>query len=192
MGKRFIVSTIAVMMAAGLFLLDSTAQARPTVTPMCIQCHAPAENVLRGTFETVSMKAETIQARIGPNAWIVKFDTGTKIVGAEAINKIPRGREIAIATTEKAGTLFATSVSVKQPIKIPEEKLVSVDEMAKLVEMGPKKGNFVLVDSRPAARYHEGHIPGAISIFDGDFDRHKHRLPKEKDTLLIFYCGGFT
>lgn len=70
---------------------------------------------------------------------------------------------------------------------MPKAQLMGIDEMAKLVEMGPEKGNFVLVDSRPAARYHEGHIPGAISIFDPEFDKHTDKLPKAKDTLLVFY-----
>ncbi|WP_176719923.1 rhodanese-like domain-containing protein [Desulfuribacillus alkaliarsenatis] len=51
--------------------------------------------------------------------------------------------------------------------------------------------DFVLVDSRPAARYHEGHINGAINIPDADFDKLKDLLPEDKDKKLIFYCGGW-
>jgi hypothetical protein len=192
MGKRLIVSTIAVVVAAGFFLLNAanstaTAPKRHTIAPMCMHCHAAAENMLWGTFEAVSMRSENIQVTVGPTPWVVRFDKDTKVVGAEAINKIPRAREIAVTITERAGVLFATNISVKQPITVPKAQLMGIDEMAKLVEMGPEKGNFVLVDSRPAARYHEGHIPGAISIFDPEFDKHTDKLPKAKDTLLVFY-----
>lgn len=186
MGKRFIVSTIAVVMIAGLFMLNSTAaaQTRPQMAPMCMQCHKGDAKSLWGNFGAVAMRAETVQVAVGADHWVVRFNPDTvKVMGAEAIGKIPAGREIRVSLAEKDGVLFAESIKVKPPIKVPAEKLVNVEQMARLVE----RGNFVLVDSRPAARWHEGHIPGAISIFDGEFDKHKDRLPKEKDKLIVFY-----
>lgn len=121
-----------------------------------------------------------------------KFDSDTRLIGAESFGKIPKEKEIAVAIEEKAGELHADSVTVKPPAKVPEEKLIKVGELKKVLGMGPEKGNFVLVDSRPAPRYHEGHIPGAISIYDAEFDKDIAKLPKEKDKLLIFYCGGVT
>jgi rhodanese-related sulfurtransferase len=51
--------------------------------------------------------------------------------------------------------------------------------------------SVMLVDARPKrAKYDKGHIPGAISIPDTYFDREKDKLPADKNTLLIFYCGG--
>ena len=50
--------------------------------------------------------------------------------------------------------------------------------------------NFVLIDSRPP-RVHQGeHIPGSLSIPWVMFDQKKGQLPADKDTPLIFYCGG--
>jgi rhodanese-related sulfurtransferase len=49
----------------------------------------------------------------------------------------------------------------------------------------------VIIDSRPAARqYDPGHIPGAINIPDSQFDKLVDKLPADKATLLLFYCGG--
>lgn len=54
-----------------------------------------------------------------------------------------------------------------------------------------EKASMVLVDSRPKARqYDKGHIPGAISIPDSEFDKLVDRLPANKTTPLYFYCGG--
>ncbi len=56
----------------------------------------------------------------------------------------------------------------------------------------PLPPNVMIIDSRPyQPKYAEGHIPNAVSIPDSKFDEMKDQLPKEKNTLLIFYCGGF-
>jgi rhodanese-related sulfurtransferase len=58
------------------------------------------------------------------------------------------------------------------------------------VDIPPKKGVLV-IDSRPAARqFDPAHIPGAINIPDSQFEKLVDRLPADKATLLIFYCGG--
>ena len=52
---------------------------------------------------------------------------------------------------------------------------------------------MVIVDSRPTKpKYVKGHIPGAISIPDSQFDKLTGNLPTDKSTPLIFYCGGYT
>ncbi|OQX19615.1 MAG: hypothetical protein BWK76_04085 [Desulfobulbaceae bacterium A2] len=56
-----------------------------------------------------------------------------------------------------------------------------------------KKMPLTLVDSRPAGRYAQDHLPGAISIPDDVLKEKKAEvLPKEKDKMLVFYCGGVT
>ena len=56
---------------------------------------------------------------------------------------------------------------------------------------GPDKGNFMLIDSRPPIRYFEGHIPGAVMMPFPKMPDMMGKLPKDKNTPLIFYCGGF-
>jgi len=69
-------------------------------------------------------------------------------------------------------------------------KLVDIEFVKQNVDIPPKKG-VMLIDSRPAARqYDPGHIPGAINIPDSKFDEMVGKLPQDKSTLLIFYCGG--
>jgi len=51
----------------------------------------------------------------------------------------------------------------------------------------------MVVDSRPKkAKYDKGYIPSAISIPDSEFEKLKGKLPADKNTPLIFYCGGYT
>lgn len=65
-----------------------------------------------------------------------------------------------------------------------------VSTSRKTYEQYPAEWNFVIVDSRPAPVFKEGHINGAINIPDSQFEQFSSLLPEDKNKLLIFYCGG--
>jgi hypothetical protein len=57
----------------------------------------------------------------------------------------------------------------------------------------PQPEGVMIIDSRPSKpKYVNGHIPTAVSIPDSQFDKMRDNLPQDKNTLLIFYCGGPT
>ena len=57
----------------------------------------------------------------------------------------------------------------------------------------PMPEDVMIIDARPKrAKYNKGHIPGAVSIPDSQFDKMTDQLPEDKNALLIFYCGGAT
>jgi rhodanese-related sulfurtransferase len=65
---------------------------------------------------------------------------------------------------------------------------VSVEYVAEQIDAN----QMVLVDARPyKPKFVKGHVPTAVSIPDSQFDELKGKLPIDKDTQLIFYCGGF-
>lgn len=65
---------------------------------------------------------------------------------------------------------------------------VSVAYIKKLMD---EKAAMTLVDSRPKERkYDKGHIPGAISIPDTQFEKMTDKLPADKAAPLFFYCDG--
>ncbi|MBS1143772.1 MAG: rhodanese-like protein [Proteobacteria bacterium] len=69
-------------------------------------------------------------------------------------------------------------------------QLVDAEFVAKYAVL-PKPDGVQIIDSRPAARkFDPGHIPTAMNLPDGDFDKLVDQLPKDKSTLLIFYCDG--
>lgn len=183
-------SGAALLMVPGTIMAENT---KPKVLKPCMQCHADTpENGIRGKLGSVSMKAETIKVDTGGASWLVNFDEDTDLSGAEVINKIPAGKEVLITFYEEDGALYAESVDVKQPAKLDPAILIKVDELAPLIEQGPEMGNFAIVDARPGKLFLQGHIPGAISIYDAQFDKNLDKLPKNKDNLLVFYCGGPT
>ncbi|MDP3032681.1 MAG: rhodanese-like domain-containing protein [Rhodocyclaceae bacterium] len=64
---------------------------------------------------------------------------------------------------------------------------VSTVFIKKLID---EKANVVLIDSRPERPFAAGTIPGAINISDSKFAQMVDKLPKDKATPLIFFCGG--
>ena len=183
-------SGAVLLMVPGTVMAEN---AKPKVLKPCMQCHADtADNGIRGKLGSVSMKAETIKVDTGGASWLVSFDDDTDLTGAEAFNKIAAGKEVLITFYEEDGTLYAESIDVKPPAKLDPAMLIKVDELAPLIEQGPEKGNFTIVDARPGKLFIEGHIPGALSIYDAQFEKNLEKLPKNKDNLLVFYCGGPT
>ncbi|MDP7650747.1 MAG: rhodanese-like domain-containing protein [Rhodospirillales bacterium] len=68
-------------------------------------------------------------------------------------------------------------------------KIVDTDTVMQYAVI-PKRDDVVIVDSRPAGKYDEGHVPAAIGIPDRKFDKMTDMLPADKSTPLVFYCGG--
>lgn len=55
----------------------------------------------------------------------------------------------------------------------------------------PMAEDVMIIDARPyMVKYAKGHIPGAVSIPFSEFDKKTNLLPKDKATLLIYYCEG--
>lgn len=48
----------------------------------------------------------------------------------------------------------------------------------------------LVVDARPSIKYVKGTVPGAINIPFPSFKTHSALLPRDKDTQVIFFCGG--
>lgn len=59
---------------------------------------------------------------------------------------------------------------------------ISVDEL----EAKIKAGKVTIIDVNGAKSYKRGHIPGAIAYAKNL----KSKLPKDKDSLIVAYCGG--
>jgi rhodanese-related sulfurtransferase len=166
---------------------------------VCLSCHKAEPNVVRGYFESVAFKSQSIQLGMGGATEIIRFDPKVlKVLDAgdpkkvEHLRDVKKGHEASVAFVEKDGVRFATAIEFKGPIKIAQNKLVFYPEVERLVALGPEKGNFTLIDSRPLPRFQEGTIPGSVNLPYPAFDKFLDRLPKDKSQLLIFYCQGVT
>ena len=149
---------------------------------------AKDENVYKGKILGVSKKAKTISIKVGDKTQMVKFNDDTK--GMEHAKK----GEAAIIKFEPRGKDKIAKVVKPKLAKLPKGvKEMQPEDLAKYVAKGPEKGNYLLVDSRPAKRFAEGTIPTSISIPVPKMKKSgKDLMPADKDKLLIFYCGGPT
>jgi rhodanese-related sulfurtransferase len=64
---------------------------------------------------------------------------------------------------------------------------VSTAYIKKLID---DKEKVVLIDARPRRVFEKGAIPGALNIPDTESEKHIDKLPVDKATPLIYYCGG--
>lgn len=174
-------------------------QVKSTNAKICMNCHQAQEGNVRGYFDNVAFKSQSIQIKIDDSTEILKFDentikvvTANKTEEAEALRNIKKGHEVRIAYTEKNGIKTASLVSIKPAIKVAPEKLMTTAEVEKLVALGPEKGKYTLIDARPAPRFMEGSIPTAINIPFPAFDKMTDKLPEDKNALIIYFCGGVT
>ena len=196
--KRLKLFTIFIAM---LFLFFAQASAwaatanKPIIQKNCLKCHQQSyskmENILAGNLNSKSMKANTIQVKINNRLELVKFSPDVKVKNIPDLKSL-KGKVALRVHYETIGPdRVATEIVVKPKIKVPENQLIEVKELAKLVAQGPQKGGYTLADSRPAGGFQKGHIPTAISVPFPKMKEMTDKLPKDKNQLLIFYCEGY-
>lgn len=159
----------------------------------CLKCHGEwksLDNVALGEFQSRSNKAKSISVLIKPGVTrIIKFTPQTKVENVPSIKKLKKPIPVHVVYVKKGADLVATEIIAKPMIKVPKDQLVDAKWVADM--LAGKKGKFLLVDSRPPIRYNEGRIPGSVSIPFPKMPDLMAKLPKDKNQLLVFYCGGF-
>ncbi|MBW1798394.1 MAG: rhodanese-like domain-containing protein [Deltaproteobacteria bacterium] len=142
----------------------------------------------KGKIQSISKKAKTIQVLNlkTKKIEVIRFGDKTQFINAKSIKEfIPKDVILVDYEHGKAAT------SIKRVlVELPPEKIIKTQEIAKLLQ-GPAS-EYMLVDARPGKAYNAGHLPTAISIFTKEMKGKMNLLPKDKNRLLIFYCGGPT
>ena len=89
------------------------------------------------------------------------------------------------------GTLALMFVALTGAASLAEEKKatgygdINIKELKAAIEAK----NVVIIDVNGTESYKDGHIPGAINFEDIKADFAK-ALPKDKNALVVAYCGG--
>lgn len=200
MKRTTILATALVALGVGSAFGQAPAPAaKPTIPQVCLSCHKAQAGAVQGIFENVAFKSQAIQLKIDAHTEIVRFDPKTiKVVDGgvvkpgEALREIAKNREARIDYVDKDGAKLATQISFKGPIRIAPEKLSNYAEVERLVALGPEKGNYTLIDSRPLPRVQEGTIPTSMNLPYPAWDKFVDRLPKDKSRAIIFFCQGVT
>jgi rhodanese-related sulfurtransferase len=94
------------------------------------------------------------------------------------------GIGMALCATLAVALSAAMAAEPKAPEKYPYPD-VSVKELKAAIE----KKQVVVIDANGTDSFKDGHIPGAID-FEATGEKLEKVLPKEKDALIVAYCGG--
>ena len=146
--------------------------------------------IYEGEIASLSERAKSISIVVGKGdaakVRMVKFDGKTK-----GMASVVKGRAAKVFYEMRDGKdAYATEIQLKLA-KLPEGITeIKTTELARLIEDSPA---LMLYDSRPKTRYDQGHLPGAISLpLPKLEEKQAAALPKDKNTPLVFYCGGIT
>jgi hypothetical protein len=172
---------------------------KPLIDKKCSLCHEDYEsetNILACDLEGHSRKAGLILVgmTIGSKREmrLVRYEKDVRVDNLQGGIKDLEGHLHLLINYKKVGAdLVATRIVVKTEVYMPDDDLISTKELEKLVSMGPEKGNYTLAASHGKATYDELHIPTAISLPVFKTEKLKHKLPKDKEQLLILYCDGY-
>ena len=158
----------------------------------CSECNGNTELLItQAKISSISLKAEMLKIDTESESLLVKFNDETSLAGENSMRDLTNGQEIKIRYRDEGGSLIAEDIEVKKPQSSSGlAASITVEELTQLMEHGSQSETFTLVDSRIESQYNEGHIPGAISIYDGKIEKQPDLLPEDKNGLLIFYCGG--
>ncbi len=165
---------------------STTAAAKPAASTQAQKSNDP---VYKGKVVGKSNKAKSISIVVGKGkdakTIMVKFDDKTK--GVEHASK---GHASIIFYEMRDGQPWATVVKPKLA-KLPKGVTeIKTDELKSIIDA---KTDFVLIDARPGKRYAAGHMPNAINIGTKAYkEKAATVLPKDKNMLLVMYCGGPT
>jgi rhodanese-related sulfurtransferase len=145
---------------------------------------------VKGKVKSIALKASVLSVNVeGRGVVLVRWDKSTALVNAKEAKEIKPDELVVVdLAAEGAPARSITRVVAKVPEGI---KSLKTDEVASLV--GKADGKALVIDSRPASKFAEGHIPGAINIPWPELEKKGPALlPTDKSASLVFYCGGVT
>ena len=197
MKKTFLKLGLSALLVTNVFILNETipgfdgvvfaADAAKVTTP------ATAQSV-KGKISNISQKAKTIALTLSDSSFfLAKFTDATKVKGIESIKNLNVEEPVIISYSVVNGENIATSLELVHATLPAGTKEIKTKGLAELLKSNK---DLLLIDSRPAIKYDESHIPGSISIPYAKIvkmgDDGAKLLEKYKDRQLVFYCGGST
>jgi len=165
-----------------------------TFLGQAVAADKPGDLQVKGQVKAVSNKAKTLSLNVkDKGVMLFKFNDKTQFINFTKTKEIKYPTAVVVKYKTEGPDNVATSIK-KALVSLPKGVTeIKTDEVAALVKKGPDAGNYFLVDARPATVASAGHIPTAVSIPVTVLGKKgAELLPKDKNKLLIFYCGGPT
>ncbi len=137
--------------------------------------------VLKKSNRTQTISLQVINGQ-GPTTVNISFTGQTR-----GIDHAVKGKMVNIIAKKTQDKLLATSIKPDLSGFVAGVAEIKVRKVKKLIKDGD---DFILFDSRPAAAYAAGHLPGAMPLPACTMKQNLNLLPEKKGLLLVFYCGG--
>jgi len=195
-----LVTLIAVSMMAGCGKTGPQVKSE-TPVPQTVPAEVQKKdaNKVRGTINTVVGKSNTISIKISDKEMMVfKFDKETVFKNASSYKDLSAGEKVDVVF-KAVGAEKVASVLSKVLAGLPKgTSEIKVDELKTLMSKSPEEGNYLLFDTRPPSRFHQATILNSLSLPVTEMEKLDKEgkvsplLPNDKNTLLVFWCGGIT
>jgi rhodanese-related sulfurtransferase len=176
------------ILVGGCVATQSNEEVQSPLVKEAVQAAAPL--VYEGEIASISERANSMSIIVGKGdaakTMVVKYDGKTKGMSQAAKGRAAKVFYQMLGDKET----YATEVQLKLA-KLPDG--ISEIKTAELARAVKDHVKLALYDSRPKGRYDQGHLPGAISLpLPKLEEKQAAALSKDKNTPLIFYCGGIT
>lgn len=147
---------------------------------------------LTGSVKSVTHTARSIAVEVaGKGVVVFKFDGATQFKNATSANDIIADEVVTIDFARVGVESLAKTVTKLIAPPPPGVTRIAAADLQQLLKTGGD--SLVLIDSRPAGRYAQGHLPGALSIPLNELEKEGERLlPTDRSKTLVFYCGGLS
>jgi Rhodanese-like domain len=188
--KIVLVTAVATLFLVNPMIGLSQNGPSPTEISNCEECVDSADtNIVNGTLEAISFKASMLQLATIGGATVVKFNNETILTGVGDFSEIRSGSKLVIEYLKRDGVLLAVGIeATNKASAVLSVNQVNASSLADL--LSDKTAAVALIDARSAQSFNREHIPGAISISAGTFDKNRDKLPAERDHLIVYYCDG--
>ena len=181
-------------LATGLVLMTAPAMAENLVAPNCGGCHTSAGSQIWGAVTPGSQTESSFAVAVGSKTWNVRYDKGSTLDRFTSALQLPDDTAVVVDFRKDGnGGVYAEEISYKPSYDFHDlDNVITMAEVAKLLEKSPEAGNYMIVDARGYDNFIEGHLPNAVLIPYYELADFKDRLPADKNTLVVAYCRGFT
>lgn len=183
-----------VSLALGFSLIAGSAAAASLVAPNCRHCHEEEKNTIIGTIVPGTQTDNSLQVTTGDTTWKVRYDKNSKLKGFMSARELRDEKAVAVTfRPEFRGIVYAEKMSYKPNFHFHiEDHFITISDVGQILKKSPAEGHYMIVDARGYDNFIEGHLPYAVNIPYYRLLEFKDRLPKDKNTMMIAYCRGFT
>ncbi len=198
------INILTFVLTAGLSFVLACGNEKPDPVYNDINCVIGNEKEAKdgryiAKFISIDTKAHYITFSVYPQKYTIAYDEKTVwgwYNGVDNLNKLKnkRGLCISIDYGVKNKRSIARKISILHTAKVPKGMLINHTALLKAMKGIPAKNKkLVIVDSRPKNEWRKASIPGSINIplVDLESGNGIKKLPPDKNTMLVFYCGGY-